>query len=241
MADDMFEHAADGTPIGSINAAPNGDDNHVVCAPATFDENTGLVRRMELVMSPDAALGKPTDEMPVEVIEKVLPGYSDNDKKLRAVVLYVDGDKSLVEIAKELKVPERTVVRWAEEGNWLQFNERMVKTLKEHEKSRLAVKRVKEREKAIDEQIELGHKIADAGKRFVDDAETPGQFKMAAEGVKLGADMVGRALAISETGKVDADAARAGGEDGGAKPLVMVFRTDGGLPPMPKAGEVIDV
>lgn len=240
MADERFEQAADGTPIGAINAAPTGDDNHLVCAPSTFDESTGLVRRMELVMSPDAVLDKPTDEMPAEVIEKVLPGYSDNDKKLKAVVLYVDGNKSLVEIAKELKIPERTVVRWAEEGHWLQFNERMAKTLKEHEKTRLAVKRVKEREQAIDEQIELGHKIAEEGKKFIAEAETPGQFKMAAEGVKLGADMVGRALAISESGKVDADPAKDAAQ-AGAVPLVMVFRGDGGLPPVPKAGEVIDV
>ena len=238
MADGGIEMAADGTPIGAINAAPNSDNERVDFAPATFDETTGNVRRIEMAMSPDAVLDASSPDFPAETVELLLPGYADSGKRMKAIELYVTGDKSLVEIAREVGVPDRTVARWAEEGNWLQFNERMVETLRKHEKARIAVRRIKEREAAIEEQIELGHRIARAGKEFVDSAETAGQFKAAAEGAKLGADMIGRALAINESGKVDADAQK---DDEPAGRVSLVMNLNGGLPPVRVEKEAIDV
>ena len=239
MADEIHKDvASDGTPIGSLNAAPNGDDEAVECRPATFDEKTGTVAVIERAISPDAILDG--NDVPVEVIERVLPHYTDNAMRLKAIELYVTGDYSLHTIAERLKIPDRTVAKWAEDGNWISFNEKMIETMKRHEKVRITAKRVKEREKAIDEQIELGHEITAAGKEFIKGAETAGQFKAAVEGVKLGSDMVGRALAINESGKVDAETNKDGSSDGGNKPLVMVFN-GGGLPPVPKDAEVVDV
>ena len=239
VADEIHKDvASDGTPIGSLNAAPNGDDEAVECRPATFDEQTGTVAVIERAISPDAILDG--NDVPVEVIERVLPHYTDNAMRLKAIELYVTGDYSLHTIAERLKIPDRTVAKWAEDGNWINFNERMIETMKRHEKVRITAKRVKERERAIDEQIELGHKITAAGKDFIESAETAGQFKAAVEGVKLGSDMVGRALAINESGKVDAETNKDGSTDGGNKPLVMVFN-GGGLPPVPKNAEVVDV
>ena len=238
MADGSIEMAADGTPIGAINAAPNSDNERVDFAPATFDETTGNVRRIEMAMSPDAVLDASSPDFPAETVELLLPGYADSGKRMKAIELYVTGDKSLVEIAREVGVPDRTVARWAEEGNWLQFNERMVETLRKHEKARIAVRRIKEREAAINEQIELGHKIAKAGKEFVESAETAGQFKAAAEGAKLGADMIGRALAINESGKVDADAQK---DDEPTGRVSLVMNLNGGLPPTRIEKETIDV
>ena len=239
MAEDLRECAADGTVIGAVNSAPNCDDGRVDFAPAVFDETTGNVQRLEHLMAPDTILDGSSEDFSPEAVEVLLPGYSDSNKKLKAIELYLEGDHSLVAIAKDVGVPERTVARWAEEGNWLQFNERMVETLRKHEKARITVKRIKEREAAIDEQIELGHKIAKAGKEFVENAETAGQFKAAAEGAKLGADMIGRALAINESGKMDAEDKKDAAAEG-SRPLVMVFG-DGGLPPMPVKTEVVDV
>ena len=89
MADDRIERAADGTPIGAVNAAPNGDNEHVDFSPATFDETTGNVRRIEMVMSPDAVLDASSPDFPAETVELLLPGYADNGKKMKAIELYV--------------------------------------------------------------------------------------------------------------------------------------------------------
>ena len=238
MADDIRKDvASDGTPIGSLNAAPNGDDEAVECRPATFDEKTGTVAVIERAISPDAILDG--TDVPAEVIERVLPHYTDSAMRLKAIELYVTGDYSLHTIAEHLKIPDRTVAKWAEDGNWISFNEKMIETMKRHEKVRITAKRVKERERAIDEQIELGHRITAAGKEFIESAETAGQFKAAVEGVKLGSDMVGRALAINESGKVDAETNKDEDAGTGKVPLVAII-TGGGLPAVQK-GAVIDV
>ena len=238
MADEIRKDvASDGTPIGSLNAAPNGDDEAIECRPATFDEQTGTVAVIERAISPDAILDG--TDVPVEVIERVLPHYTDNAMRLKAIELYVTGDYSLHTIAERLKIPDRTVAKWAEDGNWISFNEKMIETMKRHEKVRITAKRVKERERAIDEQIELGHRITAAGKDFIESAETAGQFKAAVEGVKLGSDMVGRALAINESGKVDAETNKDEDAGTGKVPLVAII-TGGGLPAVQK-GAVIDV
>ena len=234
-----IDMAADGTLIGEVNAAPVGDVE-IECRPAVFDDDTGLVSRLELAMSPDAVLSG-DGAVPAEVVEAILPKYGDKRLRLEAAKLYVTGDYSMRAIAEAIDVPERTVARWAEEGDWIGFSERTVETLKRHERARIAAKRIREREKAIDEQIELGHKIAEAGREFIENAETAGQFKAAAEGVKLGSDMVGRALAINESGKVDAESNK-GEEIEGKTPLVAVI-AGGGLPSIRVAGkeDVIDV
>lgn len=237
MADDRLEVSADGAAIGTVCPSPNGDDAPVVCAPSTFDESTGMVARMEHAMLPDTVLDGKDPQLPQEVTEKIFPGYFNSDKRLKAVELYVTGKYSIPLIADEIGVPERTVVKWAEVGNWVGFNEALVDTMKKHERARITAMRVRERERAINEQVELGHKIAEVGKTFIETAETAGQFKAAAEGVKLGSDMVGRALAINESGKMDAEEKKSEA-DGGARPLVMVFGA-GGLPPQPK--ETLDV
>lgn len=243
MAEDMIiETAADGTQIGSVSPAPNGDAD-VEYAPATFNERTGLVNRLERAMAPDTILDGNDPEISQDVVERLLPGYFDNEKRMKAIELYVTGEHSLHSIAEELKVPDRTVAKWAEVGNWIEFNDAIVATLKKHERARITAMRVRERETAIDEQVDLGHKISKVGKEILETVDSAGQFKAVAEGLKLGSDMVGRALAISESGKVDADPSKpgGGGEDGGVRPLVMVFRSEGGLPPVPKSGEVVNV
>ena len=128
MADEIHKDvASDGTPIGSLNAAPNGDDEAIECRPATFDEQTGTVAVVERAISPDAILDG--TDVPVEVIERVLPHYTDNAMRLKAIELYVTGDYSLHTIAERLKIPDRTVAKWAEDGNWISFNEKMIETM----------------------------------------------------------------------------------------------------------------
>lgn len=238
----VIETAADGTRIGSVSPAPNGDAD-VEYAPSTFNEQTGLVNLLERAMAPDTILDGNDPEVSQDVVERLLPGYFDNEKRMKAIELYVTGEHSLHSIAEELKVPDRTVAKWAEVGNWIEFNDSIVATLKKHERARITAMRVRERETAIDEQVDLGHKISKVGKEILETVDSAGQFKAVAEGLKLGSDMVGRALAISESGKVDADPSKpgSGGEDGGVRPLVMVFRSEGGLPPVPKSGEVVNV
>lgn len=240
VADDVTEFASDGTAIGAVGDLP-GEGVEVECRPAVFDETTGLIARIETAMSPEAVLHGDDPSVPPEAVEALLPKYGDQRLRLRAVQLYVEGKYSLHTIAETLNVPDRTVARWAEEGNWLAFSERMVDTLKKHEKARVTMKRIREREKAIDEQVELGHKITEAGKQFIEGAESAGQFKAAVEGVKLGSDMVGRALAINESGKLDAESNK-GEETEGKTPLVAVI-AGGGLPAIRVAGKegVIDV
>ena len=49
MADGRIEMAADGTPIGAINAAPNSDNDRVDFAPATFDEREVTVGYQSMI------------------------------------------------------------------------------------------------------------------------------------------------------------------------------------------------
>lgn len=243
VADDVTEFASDGTAIGSVGDLP-GEGVEVECKPAVFDEATGMIARIEHAMSPEAVFTGDDKTASPEVVEALLPKYHDTNLRYRAVQMYVEGKYSLHTIAETLNVPDRTVARWAEEGNWLAFNERMVDTLKKHEKVRVTMKRIREREKAIDEQVELGHKITEAGKQFIEAAESAGQFKAAVEGVKLGSDMVGRALAINESGKLDAEANKGEEQEGGKVPLVAVI-AGGGLPSIrignADTREVVDV
>lgn len=238
VADDVTEFAADGTAIGAVGGLP-GADVEVECKPAVFDETTGMIARIESAMSPAAMLRGDDPEVPPEAVEALLPKYHDSRLRLEALKLYIEGKYSLHVIAETLEVPDRTVAKWAEEGCWIEFNERMVDTLKKHEKVRVTMKRIREREKAIDEQVELGHRITEAGKAFIEGAESAGQFKAAVEGVKLGSDMVGRALAINESGKLDAESNKDDEQEGGKVPLVAVI-TGGGLPAVQR-GAVIDV
>ena len=238
VADDVTEFAADGTAIGSVGNLP-GEGVEIECKPAVFDEQTGMIARIENAMSPEAVFTGDDKTVAPEAVEALLPKYHDTRLRYRAVQLYVEGKYSLHTIAETLDVPDRTVARWAEEGNWIAFNERMVDTLKKHEKVRVTMKRIREREKAIDEQTELGHKITEAGKKFIEEAESAGQFKAAVEGVKLGSDMIGRALAINESGKLDAESNKGDEQENGKVPLVAVI-TGGGLPAV-QGGTVIDV
>lgn len=239
--------AVDGTPIGAIAPSPNDETAKVVYAPAVFDESTGFVQRIENAMSPEAILDpKRKDDprvVPDEVIEKLLPGYRNVAKRTRAIELYVTGQYSLPEIAKMLNVPDRTVAKWAEVGNWIQFQEQVANTLKKHEKVRLAIIRTQNREKMMKEQIELGHDINEAAKVHIAEAETASQLKLAAEAAKLGSDMASRAVGIGESGRVDEDGAAA--KTNAAMTLVQVYSGNSdGLPEVhvsEKKEGVIDV
>lgn len=245
MVDDIRTAAVaiDGTAFGQVADSPANGDFPADTAPAVFDETTGFVKKMEQAMSPEAILDMRSKDdpeaVPSDIVERLLPGFRDVKKRGHALELYIGGEMSIHDIAEKVGVPDRTVAKWAAVGNWIRFQQEIADTLKQHERVRLAALRSKHREKAIKSQIALGESIVESAKVFVDGAETAGQFKMAAEGAKLGSDMVGRALAISESGKVDAD------EKTDEKPaaqisLVNVFKT-GGIPTVESRGETIDV
>ena len=233
--------AADGTPLGTIASEPSGTGDNVVFAPAEFDESTGFVKRIERIMGHDAVIdpkGEDPDGVPDNVVDALLPGFRDSAKREKALTIYITGEKSLHAIAEEVGVPDRTIAKWAEVGNWIKFQEDIAATMRRHEKVRLSVIRSRNREQTMTEQIELGHKINEAAKRHVDEAETSSQLKLAAEAAKLGSDMTNRALGIGESGKVD-EADKKDEQAPTAVSLVQVFKT-GGVPVV-ESREVIDV
>lgn len=248
MAEDIGKtvFASDGTPIGEVASEPNGCADDVTYAPAEFDDKTGYVRRIERAMAAEKALDvtdkSDPDAIPDSVVEALLPGYRDCAKREKALAAYVDGKRSLHEIAELVGVPDRTVAKWAEVGNWIKFQEDIANTLKRHERVRLTSIRIQNRERLMKEQIELGGEINRRAKeQLQDDAElTPGQLKMAAEAAKLGSDMTNRALGIGESGNTDGDRKSEGSGDGTKVALITVF-PNGGLPPQPIKTEIIDV
>jgi len=234
--------ASDGTPIGVVASAPNGSADDVTYAPAEFDDRTGYVRRIERAMAAGKALDltdKNEPQIPDSVVDTLLPGYRDSAKREKALAMYVTGDYSLHDVAQKIGVPDRTVAKWAEVGDWIRFQEQITETLKRHERVRLTAIRVQNRERLMKEQLELGGAINKKAKQQLkDDVElTPGQLKMAAEAAKLGSDMTNRALGIGESGNVDGEKKK---ESTATVSLVNIFKT-GGIPEVESRGEVIDV
>lgn len=235
----MAEVAFDGTDIGDVGA-PASMDAPAVLAPATFDKETRHVVGIERALSADRLVDDrhDADYVPDEIVEEVLPGYRSVYKRDSALRLYIKGEQTLSEIARAVDVPLRTVARWVSDGGWTKLLEQIAATLRRDEKARLAIIRVKNREKTMKEQLDIGAAINEQAKGLLDGELSPGQLKLAAEAAKLGSDMSNRALGIGESGDVDGDSKSA--PQSATISLVNIFK-DGTPQVEPRPAAVVGV
>ena len=175
-------------------------------------------------------------------LAKVYAGYSDAEKRDRALDLYVVDGKSIDEIADIVGVPERTVAAWAYVGKWNQPVMMEMSVRQQEEAMQLARLRVRQRRAVIQKQLDSAQMVRDKVENELDNMSA----KSAAEALKAAADIENRALGMSESGRTDfmeKEDEKRKREDSGKVPLVFVIKngSGSGIPTLRKGGEVIDV
>lgn len=235
FAADPKHFASDGTPIGEVkDASPVA----VLSEEARYRHE----REAAYDIAVDSGLFADPKDVDMHLVDAIYPQYTDRDARRRALELYAAGDTPFGEIANKIGVPLRTVTQWAKVGNWGRLQESMATTLCDLESSRLSINRSLRREKILNEQLDLAQKVRDKAKAALDNAESSGQLKLAAEAAKLAADLEVRALGIGESGTVSDSRAKAdAAKSDGRTPLVINFQ--GGLPPVKISSKegVVDV
>ena len=175
-------------------------------------------------------------------LAQVYAGYSDAEKRDRALDLYVVDGKSIDEIADIVGVPERTVAAWAYVGKWNQPVMMEMSVRQQEEAMQLARLRVRQRRAVIQKQLDSAQMVRDKVENELDNMSA----KSAAEALKAAADIENRALGMSESGRTDfmeKEDEKRKREDSGKVPLVFVIKngSGSGIPTLRKGGEVIDV
>lgn len=211
----------DGHPIGEMVIADNSLPRPDV--PNTVREEEVKDELMELTGSDTA------DEAFVELYE----GYDDAEKRHRALRMYVVERKTFEQISKALDVPQRTVSMWAYNGRWDVTLRREINVEQEHSLLQLTRLRNDRREKAAIEQLDSAKVVRD--KVLSQLAEDRVSVKSAAEALKSAADVEARILGIAESGALDRgekSEAEKQQAAGGKTPLVAIFNSGDGLPPI---------
>lgn len=175
-------------------------------------------------------------------LAQVYAGYSDAEKRDRALDLYVVDGKTIDEIAGIVGVPERTVAAWAYVGKWNQPVAMEMSVRQQEEAMQLARLRVRQRRVVIQKQLDSAQMVRDKVENELDNMSA----KSAAEALKAAADIENRALGMSESGRTDfmeKEDEKRKRDDGGKVPLVFVIKngSGSGIPTLRKGGEVIDV
>lgn len=215
--------AKSGLPVQARRAvSPLADD------AARAREDALRSRVVALTGSPDG------DRALAELYE----GYEDEEKRRRALELYVKEDKAFEEIAAKLEVPERTVAAWAYVGKWTHAAMADVSVRLEDEAVQLARLRLSQRRSIIQKQLDSAQLVREK----VEDELDGMSAKSAAEALKAVADIEARALGMSESGSTETEGPARKAE--GKVPLVAVFMGNAsGIPTLRKApeGETVDV
>lgn len=180
-----------------------------------------LVERMTAPMVPQSG-----------VFNAMYPSYSDEGKRSEALNILITKGLTIEEVAHEINVPVRTVEIWAYSGDWATLMKCGAQARREIEKVYLSNLRTAKRIPILKEQFESAHKLRDAGKEMLENAETARDNEVAAGMLKAASDIEVRALGIGESGAVTEDSAKKSDADSkeGKQPLVVVF--NGGLPPI---------
>lgn len=171
-------------------------------------------------------------------LAELYEGYEDEEKRRRALELYVKEDKAFEEIAAKLGVPERTVAAWAYVGKWTHAAMADVSVRLEDEAVQLARLRLSQRRSIIQKQLDSAQLVREK----VEDELDGMSAKSAAEALKAVADIEARALGMSESGSTETEGPARKVE--GKVPLVAVFMGNAsGIPTLRKApeGETVDV
>jgi len=208
----------DGFPIGEIVVSSKPVKR---IEPETEDREA-LVREelLELAAASDAD----------QALAELYDGYLDQQKRRKALRLYLVERKSFDEIAKAVGVPPRTVSMWSYNGKWDTALRREIRVEQEHSLLQLTSMRTKRRADAAKEQLDAAKEVRETALGQLREGNV--SVKSAAEAIKSAADTEARILGISESGAFDrgekSEDEKAKG--GGKTPLVQIFQ--GGLPPI---------
>ena len=162
-----------------------------------------------------------------------------------AFLLFMKGG-GLKDIALEIEIELRTVLRWADVGDWVKRRQGVEDVLIEQEAQDLNRIRVEKRQEALKRQIAISDAILDKVGKAVSDDEIfykPSELKMLGEAMRNVTEAQHKALGLGQSGETPGSAKQK--EDDGAKdkpPLVVVVR-GGGLPDIRQSDgqTVIDV
>ena len=213
----------DGHPIGEAVLADNSAVQ-VDATPVRVEENRADLlkqRASELTGEPDADAA----------VMQLYPGYEDIDKRKRAMAIVVSEGRSIEDAAEATGVPARTVAMWSYTGKWGELVKAEVKARHEASLMQLARKRAERRVRVAEQQLEQAAEIRDEAMAAIREKGVT----MSAQAAWAAASKTEQTLlGMSESGTVtgvDSEDKGKEKDDGGKRPLVMVFQ-GGGLPPM---------
>lgn len=212
----------DGHPIGELVLA----DSMSVPMPT---EETVEANREDLMKAAAADLtGNPDSE---SAVAELYPGYSDPDRRKKAMTAYVTEDKSIEEIARLVDVPCRTVSMWIYNGQWDELAKKELAVRQSQSILDLARFRAERRLEIAKEQIEQAKMIRDTAADRIQNDE--GSLKSNTEAWAAASKIEHTLVGMSESGDIASITEKKEDKDSkGKTPLVMVF--NGGLPPVRK-------
>lgn len=186
------------------------------------------------------------DQKPERMIKRyeneIYPCVADQVRMVDVYKAYMSGT-DLEDAALLFDVPFRTVKYWAEKAKWVQERTAIDMVEVEESNRRLMISRAQKVNKIVDRTVQVQEKIVDRVEKLVD-SEGPmkaGELKAASEAAKNASDNSLRAVGIGESGATATQAAEEAKTKGGKTPLIVVFKSSDGLPPVRKAETVINV
>ena len=213
----------DGHPIGDLVLA----DNASVPMPT---DSTIEANREDLMRAAAADLtGNPDADA---AVAELYPGYSDPDRRRKAMTAFVVDGLDIEKVASLVEVPARTVSMWIYNGKWDELAKKELAVRQSQSILDLARFRAEQRLKVAKEQAEQAKMIRDAAADKIRNEE--GSLKSNTEAWAAASKIEHTLVGMGESGDV-ADIMEKKEEDEkdkGKTPLVMIF--NGGLPPVRK-------
>ena len=212
----------DGHPIGDLVLA----DNASVPMPT---DSTIEANREDLMRAAAADItGNPDADA---AVAELYPGYSDPDRRRKAMTAFVVDGLDIEQVAVLVEVPARTVSMWIYNGKWDELAKKELAVRQSQSILDLARFRAEQRLKVAKEQAEQAKMIRDTAADKIRNEE--GSIKSNTEAWAAASKIEHTLVGMGESGDVaDIMEKREDEKDKGKTPLVMIF--NGGLPPVRK-------
>ena len=212
----------DGHPIGDLVLADNAS------VPMPTDPTTEA-NREDLMRAAAADLtGNPDADA---AVAELYPGYSDPDRRWKAMIAFVVDGLDIEKVASLVEVPARTVSMWIYNGGWDELTKKELAVRQSQSILDLARFRAEQRLKVAKEQAEQAKMIRDAAADKIRNEE--GSLKSNTEAWAAASKIEHTLVGMGESGDVaDIMEKKEDEKDKGKTPLVMIF--NGGLPPVRK-------
>ena len=212
----------DGHPIGDLVLA----DNASVPMPT---DSTIEANREDLMRAAAADLtGNPDADA---AVAELYPGYSDPDRRKKAMTAFVVDGLDIEKVASLVEVPARTVSMWIYNGKWDELAKKELAVRQSQSILDLARFRAEQRLKVAKEQAEQARMIRETATERIRNDE--GSLKSNTEAWAAASKIEHTLVGMGESGDVaDIMEKKEDEKDKGKTPLVMIF--NGGLPPVRK-------